>query len=152
MNVYEKIIELLDEKGMEYEVMEHEPVYTSEDAAKIRDTDVGMGAKALVLMADKKTVLVVVPGNKRLDFKKFKKEFSVKDLRMAKPEEVKEITTLEVGAIPPVGKAVNLESYYDDSFLKKDIVAFNAGSHTKSIKMKAKDLISIEHPVILSLT
>lgn len=152
MDVYERIIELLDEEDVEYEVMEHEPVYTSEDAAKIRDTDVSMGAKALVLMADKKPVLVVVPGNERLDFKKFKKEFGVKDLRMAKPNEVKEVTSLEIGAIPPVGKAMGLESYYDNSFKEKDIVAFNAGSHTKSIKIQAQDLISIERPVILSLT
>jgi Ala-tRNA(Pro) deacylase len=151
MTVHEKIIDLLDKNNVEYEVIEHEPVFTSADAAKIRDTNVSMGAKALVLMADKKPVLAVVPGNERLDFKKFKKEYGVKDLRMAKPEEVFEITTLEIGSIPPVGKAMDLKSYYDESFLEKDVVAFNAGSHTISIKMKAKDLISVELPVISSL-
>lgn len=78
MDVFEKIKKSLNSSGVEYEVIEHEPVYTSEDAAKIRDTSLDMGAKALVLMADKKPVLAVLPGNQRMDFKRFKKEFGVK--------------------------------------------------------------------------
>ncbi len=151
MTVLEKIIQLLTDAGVEYEKIEHVAVYTSEDAAKIRDTSAAMGAKALVLIADKQPVLAVVPGDQRLNFKKFKLAFGVKDLRMATPEEVKQITTLEIGSIPPLGKALNLKSYYDNSFMDKDIVAFNAGMHTVSIKMRAEDLLFIEKPVLSSL-
>jgi hypothetical protein len=35
LNPYEKIIQLLEAGGAEYEVFEHEPVYTSEQAAKV---------------------------------------------------------------------------------------------------------------------
>ena len=90
----------------------------------------------------------VVPGNEKLNVKKFKAAFGIKDLRFASPEEVIEITSLEIGAIPPVGKAMNLKSYYDKSFLGKELVAFNAGYHTKSIKMKSEDLIKVEGPII----
>ena len=147
MTILDKIIKLFDEAGILYEKLEHEPVYTSEDAAKIRDTGLSMGAKALILFADKKPVLVVVPGDKRLDFNKFKKLFSIKDLRMAAREEVYNLTGLEVGSIPPVGKALNLQSYYSDDFKQKDMVAFNAGMHTVSIKMKASDLLKVEEPL-----
>jgi len=147
MTILDKIIKLFDEAGILYEKLEHEPVYTSEDAAKIRDTGLSMGAKALILFADKKPVLVVVPGDKRLDFNKFKKLVSIKDLRMAAREEVYNLTGLEVGSIPPVGKALNLQSYYSDDFKQKDMVAFNAGMHTVSIKMKASDLLKVEEPL-----
>ena len=152
MSVLEKIKELFDVSNVAYDVIEHAPVYTSADAAKIRDTSMAMGAKALVLVADKNPVLVVVPGDKRLDFKKFKHNFNVKDLRMASPEEILELTSLEIGSIPPVGKAMNLNSYYDISFNCKDEVAFNAGSHTVSIKMKSEDLIKVEQPRLAVLT
>ena len=150
MSVLEKIKEILDSLSIEYELLNHEPVYTSADAAKIRDMGLSNGAKALVFVADGEPVLIVVPGDKKVDLRKFKQLFKVKDLRMSSREEVKEITTLEVGSIPPVGKAMNLKSYFDASFLDKEIVAFNAGSHSVSIRMKARDLIQAENPIIES--
>ena len=66
---------------------------------------------------------------------------------MAAREEVYNLTGLEVGSIPPVGKALNLQSYYSDDFKQKDMVAFNAGMHTVSIKMKASDLLKVEEPL-----
>ena len=83
MSVLEKIKEILDSFSIEYEILNHEPVYTSLDAAKIRDTGLSNGAKALVFMADGKPILIVVPGDKKVDLRKFKQKFSIKDLRMA---------------------------------------------------------------------
>ena len=150
MSVLKKIQELLDSLNIEYELLNHTPVYTSADAAKIRDTGISNGAKALVFIADGDPILIVVPGDKKVDLRKFKQQFHIKDLRMASLIEVKEITTLEVGSIPPVGKVMNLKSYFDSSFLKKEVVAFNAGSHSVSIRMKASDLIKVENPIIES--
>ena len=151
MTVFEKIRELLDENNTKYEVIEHEPVYTSEDAARIRDTSTSIGAKALVWFADKNPVLIVVPGDSRLDVKKFKVAFGVKDLKFANPQEVEKLTGVAIGAVPPVGKAISLPSYFDKSFEKMTNVAFNAGLHTHSIKMQASDLILIESPKIADL-
>ncbi|KKS22625.1 MAG: YbaK/prolyl-tRNA synthetase associated region [candidate division WWE3 bacterium GW2011_GWA1_41_8] len=148
MTVFDNIISLLNEKGVKHTVIEHEPVYTSEQAARIRDTDISMGAKALICYADKSPVLLVVPGDKKADFKKYKQTFGVKDLRMATPTEALELTGLEAGSI----KALGLPSYYDSSFGEKDYVSFNAGSHTSSVKMKASDLIGIEDPVLADIT
>lgn len=147
MTVFEKIVELFDSKKISYEVIEHAPVYTSADAARIRDTGLGNGAKALIFMADKKPILVVLPGDKRVDTRKFKRLFNIKDLEMASKEGVFKITGLEVGSIPPVGAVVNLKAYFDESFKAKDVIAFNAGSHSKSIRMKASDLIAVEKPL-----
>jgi len=150
--VLDKILELLDSAEVYYQKLEHEPVYTSEDAAKIRDTNASQGAKALILYADKKPVLVVVPGDKKVDFKKYKTLTGTKDLRMATPEEVLELTGLEIGSIPPVGRAMDLPSYYDKSFEEKDVAAFNAGAHTVSVVMNAADLIKVEEPILADLT
>ena len=63
MTVFEKIKSLLDEANISYEVVEHEPVHTSADAAKVRDIDLAQGAKALVMVGDKTPLLFVVPAN-----------------------------------------------------------------------------------------
>lgn len=151
MTVLEKIKKKLLDAGIEYEYMEHEPVYTSENAARVRGEELSAGAKALVLFGDKTPILCVVPGDKKADFKKIKKHLDVKDLRMATPDEVKELTTLEIGAIPPVGSVMGLPSHYDNSFMLKDTVAFNAGAHKVTIIMKSDDLIKVENPKILDI-
>ena len=50
--------------------------------------------------------------------------------------------------MPPFGNLFNIKVYFDKSVVENDIVAFNAGTHTKSIKMKAKDLVKVVNPVI----
>ena len=71
---------------------------------------------------------------------------------MASPNEVLELTTLKVGSIPPVGKAIGLKSIFDEKISQKEWVVFNAGALTTSIKMDPKDLIAIENPQIADIT
>ncbi|MBT6401608.1 hypothetical protein HN803_01780 [candidate division WWE3 bacterium] len=148
MTVLEKIKSLLEGDNISYEVVEHAPVHTSADAAKVRDTDLAQGAKALVMIGDKEPYLFVVPADQRADFRKIKAAVGIKDLRMASPDEVEDLTTLKVGSIPPVGKAIGLTSFFDTSFSEKENVVFNAGSLTTSIIMKASDLLALEQPQV----
>ena len=147
-SVSDRIKVLFDAASVSYELFEHAPVYTSAEAARVRDTDISMGAKALVCYADGRPALLVLPGDKKADFRKFKRTFGVKDLRMATKDEVKELTGLEVGAIPPVGRAMSIKSYYDASIAEKEKVTFNDGLHTVSMIMSVKDLLKVEVPII----
>lgn len=146
--IYESIISFLKKNNIIYQLFEHEPVYTSAEAARIRQTKETQGAKALVFLADKKPILLVLPGNKKVDTKIFKKIFGIKDLSFAKPEQVLELTGLEIGAVPPFGNVMNLPTYVDKTLLNEDEIAFNAGAHTKSIKMKTEDFIKLCQPTV----
>ena len=139
---------MLDDSGVSYQLVEHAPVYTSEQASEIRKMPQSVGAKALVCIADKQVILIVVSGDKKVDFKEFKKAFRVKNLCLMTPERVTELTTLEVGSIPPTGKILDLPSYYDEVIKDSDTVAFNAGSHTHSIIMNTLDLLRLEEPIL----
>jgi prolyl-tRNA editing enzyme YbaK/EbsC (Cys-tRNA(Pro) deacylase) len=148
MTVYERIISLFQTNSIAYERVEHPPVYTSLEAAKIRNLDLSTGLKALVFFADGAPVLVVVPGDKKVNTNDFKKIFGFRDLRFASPKEVFNIIGIEIGAVPPLGKALNLNSYFDKSIENKTKVAFNAGLHTVSVYMNASDLLKVEKPII----
>ena len=158
MKVFSRIIRLLGESKVKYEVIEHEPVLTCEDAAKIRGTSPDQGAKALVCVAsyyakaskgkDKKPVLIVLPCSTRLDFKLFKKWQGVKDLRMATADEVKEITGLEVGSIPPIGTVLDLPTFVDEKLLEQEEICFNAGLHTRSVLMSSEDYVEVVKPEV----
>jgi len=147
--VYEKITELLKGKKIEYQAFEHEPVFTSEQAAKARGTDQKEGAKALVMYADDNPVLLVLSATLKVDNGLFKKTTGSKDLRMATPEEVKKLTGIEVGAVPPFGNLMNLKTYFDTSISENEMSSFNAGSHTQSLRLKSKDLIDLVKPEVL---
>jgi len=143
------IKELLNRDGITYQVSEHEPVYSSEQAAKVRGVELKTGVKALVLETDEGGfVMGLIAADRRIDLKKLAKIVKKKKLRLASPQEVLKITGCEVGSVHPFGNLHGLPTYLDSSILENDMVNFNAGLHTVSIQMKAKDLIKAIRPVI----
>ena len=83
------------------------------------------GAKALVCLLTK-PILIVLPCSHKLDTRSFKSEFNVKDLRFATPEEVLQLTQLQIGAIPPFGKLFEIPTYVDENLSANENIAFNA--------------------------
>jgi prolyl-tRNA editing enzyme YbaK/EbsC (Cys-tRNA(Pro) deacylase) len=53
----------LREAGVEFEICEHAPVRTSEEAARVRGTPLEAGAKALLVRADTRFVHCVLPAH-----------------------------------------------------------------------------------------
>ena len=141
--VFEKIIGLLNMKGIKYEVMEHKPVYTSKEAAEIRGTELRQGCKALICRTEKGFVQAVVSGDKELDFEKLKNIMKVKNVELADAKQVKKVSDCNMGSVPPFGNLFNIPVYLDKKVTENKVAAFNAGSHTRSIKMSGKDLIKV---------
>lgn len=133
MQPYGAILGVLKAKSIYFEELEHEPVFTSEQAARVRGLAIDAGAKSLLLKANGKYVLVVMPGSKKLDSKKLKLILGTKRLRFAAPEEVKEIMHCEIGACYPFGSLIGLDTYMDSSLKNQSKISFNPGLHHKSI-------------------
>ena len=146
---FESVKRLLDESGLRYEISEHEPVYTSEDAARIRGEDIRTGAKALIFKSKDSFVLCIVPGDRKIDMKKLKAITRCKDVRMATPEEVLKVSGCEIGSVHPVGTLMGLKTYADKRIFDNEYVNFNAGLHTASIRMKSRDFVELVKPEIV---
>ncbi|MFH1641631.1 MAG: YbaK/EbsC family protein [Nanoarchaeota archaeon] len=123
--------------------MEHEAVYTSEQAAKIRGTELKQGCKALICKTENGYIQACVSGAKGIDMDKLKKALAVKEAELADAKSVKKISDCSIGAVPPFGNLFSIPVYFDKSVTKNETVAFNAGEHTKSIKMKSADLVKV---------
>ena len=148
MTAFSKIKAFLDENNISYQFKEHEPVRTSEEAAAVRGEDIKIGAKALLLKADDKFVMVVLSAAKKIDSKRVKEILNVKSLRFATPEEVMEKTGCEPGGVPPFSNVFGLDLFVDKSIAQNEFMAFNAGERTKSLKMKTKDYLGLLKPRI----
>jgi Ala-tRNA(Pro) deacylase len=141
--------ELLELNGIDYEVLEHAPVYTSEEAARVRRVELKTGVKALILKTEKGNFVIgLVAADRKIDLKKLAKIAGVKKLQLASPEEMFKTTGCEVGSVHPFGNLFDLPTYLDTSILENDKVNFNAGLHTVSIQMRAKDMIKAIRPVV----
>lgn len=147
--VYEYIIRVLNEHGVKYDAYDHEPVRTSEEAARIRDTNQHEGAKALVFDADKKLVLLVLPGDCRADVDAFTLFLGAKKVRMASKETVEARTGVLIGGVPPFGSAMDLQTYLDPRLGENERISFNAGLRERSISMLYKDYVELEKPIVV---
>ena len=147
-DLFGEIKRMLDKEKIQYKLFEHEPVFTSEQAAKVRRTPLRQGAKALIMFADNKPIMIVLTADRKVNTKKFKADYKIKDLRMATPEEVIDITGVQIGAVPPFGNIFNISSYTDKKLGENESITFNAGKHTKSIDMQYKDFEKVVKPII----
>ena len=144
----EKILSIFRENNVDYQLYEHEPVYTSQEAAKVRGVELKTGCKSMVLKTKGgKFVLVNVAADKKIDIKKLEKIVGDK-LSFASKEEVLQATNCEPGSVPPFGKLFGLPTFLDESVLENDFVNFNIGMLTKSVKISKQDLLKIMKPTI----
>ena len=146
--VFSKIRDTLNKEKIEHEVLEHKAVFTSREAAEVRGTELKQGCKALICKTEEGFIQAVVSGTKELDILKLQKLTLFKKIELANAKEVRKATGCNIGSVPPFGNLFKLKVYFDKNVLENAIVAFNAGSHTRSIKMKAKDLQRIVNPVV----
>jgi Ala-tRNA(Pro) deacylase len=154
LSVHDRLVRLLTEAGVSFRQLHHEPTPTSADAARVRGEPIGSGAKALLLKADDRFRLFVLPGDRRLDSASVKRQLGLDRLRFASKEELLAQTGLTPGAVPPFGHPVLPFELTADVTIGQTYptVAFNAGSVTDSIIMSAADWDRLAKPVRLRIT
>jgi Ala-tRNA(Pro) deacylase len=150
MPVEAKIVEILKKSKIAYEVVEHEPVYTNPAMAEALGVSEAETVKSLVLLTkEKQMVVLVLPGDKKVEWKKAAAGIGTKKVSFAKPEDVLEKVGCEVGCVPPFGQLTDLPIFMDPDLPKKAFVYFNPGRHDKSFKIKAWDLKKASTPKMI---
>ena len=151
-SVFDKLHERLRQSDAVFTVLRHEPVFTSDQAAAVRGTSLASGAKALIVKAGDAFALLVLPADRKLDSKKARASLGVKSLRFATAAEVKELTGLEPGSIPPFGSQFGLPTYCDPALTENASINFNAGDHSISVQMTCADYLRLEQPITTGLS
>lgn len=99
------LLELLRLHGIPYEIVDHAPVFTCEEARRITPELPGAETKNLFLCDGKgrRHFLVAVPPEKRVDLKKLGSLLDVNGLRLASSERLAKYLGLTAGAVTLVG-------------------------------------------------
>ena len=105
---------------------------TANDAATALGCNVGAIVKSLLFKLGDKFCLCLVSGDKRCSLNKLKKKLSEKDVSMASPDEVKQITGYTIGGVSPIGHIVNTKVYMD-KHLERFSKVFAAAGHPNAV-------------------
>lgn len=141
---------LLKERNIPHEVVTHPPVYTNPELAARLGCGVGETVKNLLLVtAEGKIILVVLPGDKRIDRRRVARKAGARSVALAAPKQVLEYAGCEAGCVPPFGHLRPVPVYMDRQLLWKKEVYFNPGVHTKSVKLDARRLKELCRPTML---
>lgn len=143
INELEKIKETFSRLDLNPTYLEHEPVITSEDAAKTRGFSLKQGIKAIVFTnGEGDWAICCVPADKKANQKKVAdaKGWSKRDTRMATPEEVLDVTGCQVGSVPPFGHKNQIQIFVDPGIYDNVLSAFNIGLRTNSVKIATVEM------------
>jgi Cys-tRNA(Pro) deacylase len=150
MDLEDKIRGMMESLRISIDCTEHEPVYTNPAMAQAMGVKESQTVKSLVLKTKEgKFAVLVLPGDKKLDWKVVANQLNTKKVEFAKPEEVLQLVGCEIGCVPPFGHMAELPIYMDKELLKKDFLYFNPGAHNKSFKVKAWDLRKLCNPKMM---
>lgn len=146
-NIRNEIIRLLKHNKMEFQHLVHEATPTSEDSARIRKTKLEEGVKSIILRGktSRKNFQVNIPSHLKLDMKAVAEKVGEK-CEFEDPAIIQERFGLIVGAVPPFGQLLNIETFFDEGIALNELSAFNCGMNIESIIMNSRDLIALVEP------
>jgi prolyl-tRNA editing enzyme YbaK/EbsC (Cys-tRNA(Pro) deacylase) len=148
VTVLEAIRALLNKHGVHFRQIHHAPTRTSQEAAEARSEPLHIGGKAIVGKAGEKFHVFVFSAARRLDSRAIRKQLGVPRFRFATAEELRQLTGLVPGSVPPFGRPIlPLDLYVDTSIQDNDRIAFNAGSLTDSIVLAQDRYFEVARPV-----
>ncbi len=131
------------EAGIHHRAVSYGRVRSAEEAAAARGIELGALVKTLVVRVEEaRYVLVLIPGDASLDYKKLRSHLGVRRLTMPDPDEAKQATGYERGTITPLG-AGPIHTIVDSSLMFLPEISLGSGAHGWAIHMAPDDLVAV---------
>ena len=147
MEAYEKVVEILNGLDIPFEIVEHEPALTTEQADSFIEGIEGVRTKTMFLTNKKKTAycLLIMDDQKRLDMDLLKELIGANRVRMASPENLFEKMSLPAGVVSPFGLLNNAEKdihvYFDKEIMSEKRMSFHPNTNEKTLFLDTVDLL-----------
>ena len=149
MSIPRQITDFLDSQKVPYQYCRHSLAYTAQGIAHAQHISGKDVAKVVMVLADGRMLMAVLPASHRVDFERLKAAVEAHDLRLATEEEFKDIFPgCEMGAMPPLGKIYSIDVWMDESLKVRESIVFNAGTHVETIQMRYSDFERVVEPKV----
>lgn len=146
--MYQKVADTLNELGITFHIVEHEPALTTEQADRFIEGIEGVRTKTMFLTNKKKRnfYLVIMDDAKRLNMDVFKEIVEEKQIKMASAETLNDKMMLPPGVVSPFGllnnKDKDIQVYFDQEIVSEERMSFHPNTNEKTIFIKTEDLFS----------
>jgi Ala-tRNA(Pro) deacylase len=148
-----KVVEFLETNSAKYEVTRHQPTYSAQQMAAAEHVSVKEVAKPVLIKADGKYYMCVLPACCKVDLDALKQELRADQVALAGEDEMSKLfADCELGAEPPFGNLYGLETLMDESLEPDDQIVFQAGTHEQAIRMAILDYKELVSPQVLSFS
>ncbi len=139
------VVRLLEEAGVDFDVLEHAHTERAADEAVALGIGPEEVAKTLVLVTSSGNVRCVLAASERIDLRKVAAVLGVggKKVHLASEDDLaRAYSDFELGAVPPFGGRED-QVIVDERLAGRDSVVVEAGSHERSVRLKAADLVRL---------
>jgi Ala-tRNA(Pro) deacylase len=122
----------------------HRLAYTAQAVAAVEHVPGKQVAKVVVVFADDRLVMLVLPASYRIDLMQVGAAIGAWSVYFAGEGELAAtFPDCEVGAMPPFGNLYNLPVYVDRSLAEDETIMIQAGAHTDTIRDCVIDVCSL---------
>jgi Ala-tRNA(Pro) deacylase len=148
-----KLLEYLDNHNIRYVIIKHSPTYTAQEIAASLHIPGKEMAKTVMVRIDGNLAMTVLPASYMLDLDLLKEAARTFDVEIAREADFAgNFPDCNVGAMPPFGNLYGMEVYVAESLTSDDEIAFNACSHTETMRISFKDYIDLVRPKIARIS
>jgi Ala-tRNA(Pro) deacylase len=140
------VTSFLEAANVDHDVLEHAHTERAVDEAAALGVAAEEVAKTLVLSAPSGNVRAVLPASERIDLGKVADllEAAHKEVHLATEDDMKrDYPDFDLGAVPPFGGREGDRVIVDSRLAARDSVVLEAGSHERSVRLKAADLVRL---------
>ena len=141
------LFELLSEKKLDFQIHNHDPLFTVEDSEKLRGEIKGSHTKNLFLKNKKNNFfLFSCDENAKVDLKKFSKSIDAKNMSFANEAYLEQFLGIKPGSVSPYAllndKNNIVEFYLDEKLYKSEIINFHPLINTTTITIKTIEFVN----------
>ena len=142
-----ELFEILRNKSIEFQIHEHQPLYTVEDSEKLRGVISGSHTKNLFLKNKKNSFFLFSCDEKAaVDLKLFSKSIDAKNLSFANESYLDKYLGIKPGSVSPFAllndKNKEVNFYLDQKLYESEIINFHPLINTTTISIKMNDFIN----------
>lgn len=137
MAISPRLRSYLDRRGFNFDEVPHHRAMSAAQTAHAAHIDSDHMAKAVLVSTGGGYMLAVVPASRQVRFDRLQ-QWLGQPVRLAEEDESESLfADCELGAIPPIGEAFNIETVMDESLNDADDIYFEGGDHRTLVHMRA---------------
>ena len=148
-----RLQKLLDEGGVEYEILHHREDFRARRTAADTHTPPQEFAKTVVVHVDDGYALAVIPATHFVAPARLARAIGADEVRLASESEMQKLMpNSELGAAPPFGMLHGLPTYASPLLAEDERITFNGGTHRDAVRMAWADYARLAKPEVVHLS